>query len=37
MCGIAGSVNWADSDTLRRMTDLQAHRGPDDHGTIGQF
>jgi asparagine synthase (glutamine-hydrolysing) len=38
MCGIAGAVwtdpRWAVSaDTLRRMTDALAHRGPDDQGT----
>jgi asparagine synthase (glutamine-hydrolysing) len=32
MCGIAGSINWADSDTLARMNSVQAHRGPDDEG-----
>lgn len=32
MCGITGSINWADSETLRRMNDIQAHRGPDDEG-----
>lgn len=30
MCGIAGAVNWGNSKTLARMTDIQAHRGPDD-------
>jgi asparagine synthase (glutamine-hydrolysing) len=33
MCGIVGSVNWADGETLTRMNDVQAHRGPDDRGT----
>jgi asparagine synthase (glutamine-hydrolysing) len=33
MCGIVGSVNWADSHTLIRMNDIQSHRGPDDRGT----
>jgi asparagine synthase (glutamine-hydrolysing) len=33
MCGINGSINWGDSETLARMTSVQAHRGPDDHGT----
>ena len=33
MCGINGAVNWGDSTTLARMTNIQAHRGPDDHGT----
>ncbi|HEX8185259.1 MAG TPA: asparagine synthase (glutamine-hydrolyzing) [Blastocatellia bacterium] len=32
MCGIVGSVNWADSETLARMNNAQAHRGPDDEG-----
>ncbi len=32
MCGIAGAVNWGDANTLARMTDVQAHRGPDDRG-----
>jgi asparagine synthase (glutamine-hydrolysing) len=32
MCGIAGLINWGDSDILARMTDVQAHRGPDDRG-----
>lgn len=32
MCGITGSINWADSETLHRMNDIQAHRGPDDQG-----
>jgi asparagine synthase (glutamine-hydrolysing) len=37
MCGIAGIWNYAtgetvDRDLLRRMTDVIAHRGPDDHG-----
>ena len=32
MCGIAGLVNWGDRETLARMTDIQVHRGPDDHG-----
>ncbi|MDX6611695.1 MAG: hypothetical protein QOD75_881 [Blastocatellia bacterium] len=33
MCGIAGAVNWGDAESLGRMTDVQAHRGPDDRGT----
>src|SRR5215216_5174346 len=33
MCGIVGSVKWADSETLTRMNNVQAHRGPDDEGT----
>jgi asparagine synthase (glutamine-hydrolysing) len=32
MCGIAGLVNWGDVAALRRMTEVQRHRGPDDHG-----
>lgn len=32
MCGITGSINWADSETLRRMNNIQAYRGPDDDG-----
>lgn len=32
MCGIAGLINWGNSDILARMTDIQAHRGPDDRG-----
>jgi len=32
MCGISGLVNCGDRDTLVRMTDVQAHRGPDDAG-----
>jgi asparagine synthase (glutamine-hydrolysing) len=32
MCGISGLVNCGDRDTLARMTDVQAHRGPDDCG-----
>jgi len=27
-----GVVNWGDSETLARMTHIQAHRGPDDAG-----
>lgn len=38
MCGIAGFVNLdgapADANVLRAMTDMVAHRGPDDHGTL---
>ncbi|HKP38091.1 MAG TPA: asparagine synthase (glutamine-hydrolyzing) [Pyrinomonadaceae bacterium] len=33
MCGIAGFVNWGDAPALERMTQLVAHRGPDDSGT----
>ena len=32
MCGISGLVNCGDREVLRRMTDVQAHRGPDDFG-----
>lgn len=32
MCGICGLANWGDSETLVRMTQVQAHRGPDDAG-----
>lgn len=32
MCGIAGTVNWGDRESLRRMADLMTHRGPDDSG-----
>ncbi|HJQ68474.1 MAG TPA: asparagine synthase (glutamine-hydrolyzing) [Blastocatellia bacterium] len=32
MCGINGAINWGDSESLARMTRVQAHRGPDDHG-----
>ena len=32
MCGIAGIVNWGTEETLRRMTQIQYHRGPDDFG-----
>ena len=32
MCGISGLVNWGDIQVLNRMTSLQRHRGPDDHG-----
>src|SRR5438132_2041293 len=32
MCGISGIVNHGDDETLRRMTAVQAHRGPDDAG-----
>jgi asparagine synthase (glutamine-hydrolysing) len=33
MCGIVGSINWGNRETLARMNLLQAHRGPDDEGT----
>jgi asparagine synthase (glutamine-hydrolysing) len=32
MCGISGLVNCGDSESLARMTSVQAHRGPDDLG-----
>ena len=32
MCGISGLVNCGDSKALARMTQVQAHRGPDDFG-----
>jgi asparagine synthase (glutamine-hydrolysing) len=32
MCGIAGFVGEGDAALLRRMTDVQAHRGPDGEG-----
>jgi asparagine synthase (glutamine-hydrolysing) len=32
MCGIAGTINYLDVDRLKAMTDVQAHRGPDDSG-----
>lgn len=32
MCGISGLVNCGNRETLARMTQLQAHRGPDDSG-----
>lgn len=32
MCGIAGVVNWGNKEVLARMTQIQAHRGPDDDG-----
>ena len=32
MCGISGLVNCGDRETLARMTNIQAHRGPDDAG-----
>ena len=36
MCGISGLVNCGDSESLARMTHVQAHRGPDDSGTWDQ-
>jgi asparagine synthase (glutamine-hydrolysing) len=32
MCGIIGSINWGDGETLARMNAVQAHRGPNDAG-----
>jgi asparagine synthase (glutamine-hydrolysing) len=32
MCGIAGIINFLDARAIERMTDVQAHRGPDDRG-----
>ena len=32
MCGISGVINCGDRETLARMTQAQAHRGPDDAG-----
>ena len=32
MCGISGLVNCGDREALVRMTNVQAHRGPDDSG-----
>lgn len=32
MCGIAGLANWGSREVLARMTNVQAHRGPDDFG-----
>lgn len=32
MCGITGFVGRGTEHDLRRMTDVLAHRGPDDHG-----
>lgn len=34
MCGIAGIIGWADKAAVERMTDLLAHRGPDDAGVV---
>src|SRR4051812_47640341 len=33
MCGIAGIWGEANEELIRRMTDIIAHRGPDDSGT----
>jgi asparagine synthase (glutamine-hydrolysing) len=32
MCGIAGTVNAGDTESVGRMIDIQRHRGPDDRG-----
>jgi len=32
MCGINGLANWGDRETLKRMTAIQTHRGPNDGG-----
>lgn len=32
MCGIVGACDWGDRKVLEVMTDLLAHRGPDDRG-----
>jgi len=32
MCGIAGITGEGSAETVRRMTDILAHRGPDDSG-----
>jgi asparagine synthase (glutamine-hydrolysing) len=32
MCGISGLANLGNGDVLHRMTQVQAHRGPDDAG-----
>lgn len=37
MCGIVGLINCGDPERLGRMTDLQAHRGPDDRGTWYEY
>lgn len=34
MCGIAGIVGLADKGVIARMTNLLAHRGPDDAGSV---
>ncbi|MBC8042487.1 MAG: hypothetical protein IAF08_03490, partial [Rhizobacter sp.] len=33
MCGIAGTIGFANEPLLERMTNVIAHRGPDDRGT----
>src|SRR5439155_20115945 len=32
MCGICGIVGYAESASIKNMTDSLAHRGPDDSG-----
>jgi asparagine synthase (glutamine-hydrolysing) len=34
MCGICGTAGFAEPHLLERMTDLMAHRGPDDRGVF---
>lgn len=34
MCGIAGVIGLADRGVMMAMTDVQAHRGPDDAGIV---
>jgi asparagine synthase (glutamine-hydrolysing) len=34
MCGICGVVGYGDADTVRRMRDCLAHRGPDRAGAV---
>ena len=34
MCGISGVIGLADRDVIMTMTDIQAHRGPDDAGIV---
>src|SRR5687767_15102678 len=41
MCGICGALGFSDGfavdeDTLLRMSDTIAHRGPDAHGTLSR-
>lgn len=33
MCGISGIIGGGSPEVLKAMTDVIAHRGPDDHGT----
>lgn len=32
MCGIAGTINWGEANSLEHSVSLQGHRGPDDSG-----